>query len=73
MMQAPPTNALERHTMQQRLIAVPLPGRDRFAEDLFKRRGQQVGLEPRFGVAACLRTIDQDQGGSSGHGRIAIL
>ena len=42
MMQAPPTNALERHTMQQRLIAVPLPGRDRFAEDLFKARFEQI-------------------------------
>jgi hypothetical protein len=63
MMHAPPTNELGSK-MQQRLVAVPFPSRDRFSP---------LGLEPRFGVAACLRALDQDQGGRSGHGQIAIL
>jgi hypothetical protein len=80
MMQAPPTNALAGK-MQQRLIAVPFSwsGSLQSAEDLFEAgveqitSGQQVGLEPRFGVAACLRAFDQDRGRRSDHGQIAIL
>ena len=80
MKQAPPTN--ERGGKNAAAIdrcAISWSRALQSAEDLFEARfeqitsGQQVGLEPRFGVAACLRAFDQDRGRRSGHGQIAIL
>ena len=80
MMQAPPANELggkNAAAIDRRAISWSRSLQS--AEDLFEARveqitlGQQVRLEPRFGVATCLRAFDQDQGGRSGHGQIAIL
>ena len=80
MMKAPPTNALGgKNAATIDRCAIFWSRSLQSAEELFEPRveqitsGQQVGLEPRFGIAACLRAFDQDQGGSSGHGLIAIL
>jgi len=73
-MQAPPTQRTGRQNAAAiDRCAIFWPRSLQFAEDLFEARfeqitfGQRVGLEPRFGVAACLRA------GRSGHGRIVIL